>query len=67
MTDEPRVSIVCCLAEPERRRREQQVRAIFRSVEEAQELPDGYQLKFPGTDEWAKELVDFVVFERDCC
>ena len=31
------------------------------------ELEDGYEFRFPGSEEWATRLTEFIVFERECC
>ena len=41
--------------------------ALFQQADGRQELEDGYRFRFPGTDEWADQLLDFVKFERNCC
>jgi hypothetical protein len=40
---------------------------IWTSVQERRELPDGYEFRFPATDEWAERLAHFIRFERRCC
>lgn len=42
-------------------------RAIFRGYEELRELPDGYALRFPGDEQWAQTILEFIVHERACC
>lgn len=41
--------------------------AVLGGYEEARELPDGYALRFPGDERWARTLLDFIVHERECC
>lgn len=48
-------------------RKEEISEDIWADVEEKQELEDGYAFRFPGTDEWATRLYNFVRFERKCC
>lgn len=43
------------------------VARIFAGCEQLQELPDGYEFRFPGTGEWLTELAAFVHDERTCC
>jgi hypothetical protein len=31
------------------------------------ELEDGYELRFPGSAEWAIKLTEFIASERECC
>jgi hypothetical protein len=42
-------------------------RTLGAAVQETRELPDGYALRFSGDDASARQLVDFVTFERRCC
>jgi hypothetical protein len=42
-------------------------RTIFEGYEESCELPDGYALRYPGDDHWARTLLEFVAHERSCC
>lgn len=42
-------------------------RTIFEGYREARELPDGYALRYPGDEQWARTLLEFVVHERGCC
>lgn len=48
-------------------RRDEVTDSIFQQAEARQELADGYQFRFSGSDEWADRLLDFVKFERRCC
>jgi len=49
-------------------KRTAEIRAAFKAgLEEVRELPDGYALRFPGTDEWLRRLAEFVAAERRCC
>ena len=49
------------------RRRKDTVARLFQQAEASQELEDGYKFRFPGTDDWADQLLDFIKFERRCC
>ena len=40
---------------------------LIAGAEETTELSDGYELRFPGTTEWARTLAEFIMVERDCC
>ncbi|MFQ5472480.1 MAG: hypothetical protein ACE5FA_06310, partial [Dehalococcoidia bacterium] len=35
--------------------------------EQIAELVDGYELTFPGTTDWARNITEFIVAERECC
>jgi hypothetical protein len=32
-----------------------------------EELENGYEFSFPGSEEWVLRLTEFIVFERECC
>lgn len=60
--------IACNLSdagEVEARRRA--IEEIFSGVTSRHELSDGYEFAFPGDDEWAARLMEFVAAERRCC
>ncbi len=59
--------IACTLTETQLVARTQEVNDLFKHVQEIKELADGYALRFPGTETWANELVQFITFERACC
>lgn len=62
------IPIACTLSSDAlAQRREETVAALFRQAEASQELEDGYAFGFPGSDEWADQLLDFIKFERQCC
>jgi len=60
--------IACNLGEEQLAARERELAdAIFSKSEQLEELADGYALRFPGSDEWATRLFEFIAFERVCC
>ena len=64
-TDE--VPLACTLSESALVTREQEVKGLFKQVQQVNELADGYALRFPGDDTWANQLMQFIAFERACC
>ena len=61
-------TIACNLSEPELAARERELAdAIFSKIQQVEELADGFALRFPGSDEWATRLFEFITFERVCC
>ena len=40
---------------------------IIGGFEESNELPDGYELRLPGSAEWVAKVTQFVANERACC
>ena len=62
------IPITCTLSEADLAQRRENVMAmLFQQAEAHQELEDGYRFRFPGTDEWSDQLLDFIKFERRCC
>ena len=62
------IPIACTLSEQDlAQRRESAITTLFQQADTCQELESGYRFRFPGTDEWADRLLDFVKFERNCC
>ena len=60
--------IACTLSEDELLELSEGVLAdIIGGFEESNELPDGYELRFPGSAEWAAKLTEFIANERACC
>jgi hypothetical protein len=60
--------IACALSDPEERRvREAEVGNLFQTCQSVTELPDGYQLRFDGSDETFAHLSAFLRAERHCC
>jgi hypothetical protein len=64
-TDE--VPLACTLTRSELVTRKQEVNGLFKYVQQVNELADGYALRFPGSDTWANDLMQFITFERACC
>ena len=61
-------AIACRLSEAEQAKREDELAEdIFGNCQEVAELADGYAFRFPGDNEWAAKLVEFIAFERKCC
>jgi hypothetical protein len=60
--------IACALTDPEERRaREAEVGDLFQTCQTVTELPDGYQVRFAGTDAAFAQLCAFLRVERHCC
>jgi hypothetical protein len=59
--------IACNLSGPEQVKRGEEVESVFKGVEQVKELADGYAYRFPGNEEWAARLMEFVLAERRCC
>jgi hypothetical protein len=59
--------LACSLTGPEQARRREELQRIFEGCSRTDELEDEYEFSFPGSEEWAVRLTEFVVFERACC
>lgn len=68
MHDQTDTVIACTLVDPEERRaREIEVGNLFQTCQAVTELPDGYQLRFAGSDVAFAQLSAFLRVERHCC
>jgi hypothetical protein len=62
------LAIACKLSEAEQAIREEELaKDIFSNCQEIAELPDGYAFRFPGDNDWATKLIEFIALERKCC
>ena len=59
--------IACNLSGAERAKRGEEVESVFKGVQQVKELADGYAYCFPGNEECAARLMEFVLAERRCC
>lgn len=60
--------IVCKLTNGELAAQRQNVLSdLWSRVEARQEFADGYAFRFPNTDDIARQLLDFILVERQCC
>ena len=60
--------IACTLSLTDQKERHEHLqKGLFSRVAETTELPDGRAYQFPGDEETARELVEFINFERHCC
>lgn len=61
------IPVACTLSAEALRERATDVRPLLAATEEICELEDGYAFRFPATNEIAAQLLDFALFERQCC
>ena len=62
------IPIACALSDADLARRRAEIAAgVFAQVEAVEELPDGFAFRFATTNESARELLDFMLYERECC
>jgi hypothetical protein len=60
--------VACTLsADDLRARGEGVVEPLFARAQRLQETPDGYRFAFPAKADGVRELVEFILSERDCC
>jgi hypothetical protein len=60
--------VVCSLSTKEfRERRSDILKKIVPAVIETKELKNGFAFSFPTNDDWLLELMQFILFERECC
>jgi hypothetical protein len=60
--------VACTLSAAELRERGADVVApLFARAQSKQETSDGYRFAFPAAAEGVRELVEFILSERDCC
>ena len=59
--------LACKLTGDDLRRRGEVVNDLFAHALAVSELPDGYRFTFPAGGDWAHNVLDFIVTERDCC
>jgi hypothetical protein len=62
------IPIACALNNRELAQRRAELTAgLFRRVVAIDELPDGYAFSFASSPDTARELLDFTLYERECC
>lgn len=61
------LALVCALPPLDREGRRVGVQHLLERATSCRDLADGVVLGFPGTDEVARTLLDFVLAERQCC
>jgi len=61
------VNIVCTLPEGDLRQRRLEIHALFAQRSALTRHSDGVELAWPFSEEIARSLLDFILFERSCC
>ena len=62
-----RLPLACSISGPEQARRRGKLEEICEGCLRTVNLEDGYEFFFPGSEEWAFRLTEFIVVERACC
>ncbi len=60
-------ALACKLPSQAFRSRLEEVALLFESARDTKELEDGFSFEFPGDDDSARRLLEFVNVERRCC
>ncbi len=67
-TENKDLPIVCTLDEDDLMARKEGDLTVLRSgIQDVTELSDGYELQLPGTTDWARNISEFIIAERECC
>jgi hypothetical protein len=61
------VSFVCSLPSPELTARRAEIQGLIEQAASVISTPDGVMFAFANTVETAHALVDFILFEQQCC
>ena len=61
-------SIACNIQDAaQKRQRAQEVATLFNSANHIREIADGYEYSFPSDSVWGNRLLEFILFEKECC
>jgi hypothetical protein len=61
------LALVCTLPEGDRAQRRIEIQTLLQKRTKLTSHPDGVELEWAFSDETARSLLDFVLFERTCC
>jgi hypothetical protein len=61
------LAVVCTLPEDSLRKRRAEIHALLESRTALTRHPDGVEMEWRFSEETARSLLDFVLFERTCC
>jgi hypothetical protein len=65
---EENIPLACQIENLEQQRqRVAEVQAMFKQATQVEDLTDGYAFHFPAEDLWGKRLLEFILFEKECC
>jgi hypothetical protein len=60
-------ALMCTLPDGHAASRRKEVGRLVAKATHTKNVADGVELEYPGDDETARALLDFVMFERQCC
>ena len=60
-------TVACSLNPGELSRKRTEILEFFEGALEGRELPDGFELSFPGDEHTTRDLMEFIMTERLCC
>ena len=61
------MALVCALPEGDRAQRRSEIQALLQNRTAFTRHPDGVELEWLFSEETARSLLDFILFERTCC
>jgi hypothetical protein len=61
------LAMVCKLPPEDRRQRLSEIQTLLQNRSSSTRLQDGVALDWPFSTETAQSLLDFILFERECC
>src|SRR6266513_1522334 len=62
------IPLVCSIENSEQKRtRGEELAVLFANATEVQELENGYTFSFESTAQWSTALLEFILFEKECC
>ncbi len=60
-------TLACSLSSTELARRSEEISELIEGSLEWRQRPDGFAASFPGDEQTARRLLDFILMERRCC
>jgi hypothetical protein len=61
------MALVCALPEGDRAQRRSEIQTLLQNRTAFTRHPDGVELEWEFSEETARTLLDFILFERTCC
>ena len=61
------MALVCALPDGDRAQRRSEIQTLLQNRTALTRHPDGVELQWEFSDETARSLLDFILFERACC
>jgi hypothetical protein len=61
------MALICALPEGDRAQRRIEIQSLLQNRTAFTRHPDGVELEWPFSQQTARSLLDFILFERTCC